>query len=85
MDIRKVYDFVNWRALQCILAEVGFPRKFIKWIMLVVTTVSYQFNINGKVSQSMKAARGLRQGDLISPLLFVIMMEYLHRKVNYLK
>lgn len=53
--------------------------------MKAVTTVSYQFCINGQITRSMKAAKGLRQGDPIPPLLFVIVMEYLHRKLEKLK
>ncbi|XP_058774408.1 uncharacterized protein LOC131648691 [Vicia villosa] len=58
MDIMKAYDSVDWNVMQTILVEVGFPRRFIKWVMLAVTSVSYQFNINGVISKSMKATRG---------------------------
>ncbi|CAK8534098.1 unnamed protein product [Lathyrus sativus] len=47
--------------------------------MTAVTTVSYRFNINGKFSDKVVARRGVRQGDPLSPLLFVIIMEYLNR------
>lgn len=51
----------------------------MKWIMIGVTSVSYRFNINGENSRMMKASRGIRQGDSISPFLFVIVMEYMSR------
>ncbi|XP_058747226.1 uncharacterized protein LOC131620243 [Vicia villosa] len=47
--------------------------------MTTVTTLSYRFKINGSYTDSMAAKRGIRQGDPLSPLLFVITMEYLNR------
>jgi hypothetical protein len=74
LDIQKAYDIVDRKAMECVLNEIGFPNQFTNWIMLAVTFVSYRFNINGNYTTIMKANRGLRQGDPISPLLFVIMM-----------
>ncbi|PNX56602.1 ribonuclease H, partial [Trifolium pratense] len=84
LDLQKAYDTVDWHALQHILREVGLPNQFVRWIMLGVTSVSYKFNIHGKHTSFMKARRGLRQGDPISPLLFVVVMEYLHRTLQRL-
>lgn len=64
---------------------MGFPRQFTNWIMIIVTTVSYHFNVNGKLSTVMPAKRGLRQGYPISSLLFVLVMEYLNRCLHQLQ
>jgi hypothetical protein len=74
LDLQKAYDTVDWHALHQILREIGLPGQFIRWVMLGVSTVSYKFNIQGRHTNFMKAQRGLRQGDPISPLLFVIVM-----------
>jgi hypothetical protein len=79
MDIQKAYDTVDWNALEKILSEVGCPQQFTKWVMTMVSIVSYRFNVNGHQSDIMAAERGLRQGDPISPMLFVIVMECLNR------
>ncbi|XP_058776141.1 uncharacterized protein LOC131650448 [Vicia villosa] len=79
LDLHKAYDMLNWSALRNILTEIGFPSQFVNWIMAGVTTVSYRFNINGDNTKRMEAARGIRQGDPISPFLFVIVMEYFSR------
>jgi hypothetical protein len=79
MDIQKAYDTVDWNALEKILSEVGCPQQFTKWVLTMVSTVSYRFNVNGHQSDIMAAERGLRQGDPISPMLFVIVMECLNR------
>lgn len=41
MDIQKAYDTVEWPTLKTILNEVGFPRKFVGWVMHAIQTVSY--------------------------------------------
>ncbi|XP_058783735.1 uncharacterized protein LOC131658460 [Vicia villosa] len=79
MDVQKSYDTVEWDALERIMQEMSFPEKFVKWIMTCTRTVSYKYTVNGQISRTLKAKRGLRQGDPISPLLFILVMEYLHR------
>lgn len=65
LDLQKAYDIMDWNALQQILKEIGLPNKFIRWIMLAVTSMSYKFNIQGQYTRIMEANRGLRQRDLI--------------------
>ena len=64
-----------------ILTELQFPPTFIGWIMTCVTTVSYRYSINGRLSRFVQAKRGLRQGDPLSPMLFTLVMEFMHRKL----
>ncbi|XP_062080858.1 uncharacterized protein LOC133785653 [Humulus lupulus] len=79
IDISKAYDSVDWAFLEEILSAFCFPRKFIKWIMVCLSDSSYTLLMNGRLQGSFEGRKGLRQGDPISPLLFVLVMEYLTR------
>lgn len=79
IDLRKAYDFVPWGLIEDLLKKLNFPIQFIKWIMACISTPSFSIIINGNTCSFFKGKKGMRQGDPISPLLFVVVMEYLTR------
>lgn len=79
IDLQKAYDSVEWPFLKYLMLELGFPFQFVTWVMACLTIVSYSFNVNSEMTISIEGKKGLRQGDPISPCLFVLCMEYLHR------
>lgn len=75
LDIAKAYDRVEWSFLCAMLHQLGFDDIFCQWVMECVQTVSYSVVVNGEAKGYITLSRGLRQGDLLSPFLFLICVE----------
>lgn len=75
VDLRKAFDSVKWDFLSHILEAADFPPIFSNWIMQCLTTTSFSINVNGELCGYFKGNKGLRQGDPLSPPLFLLAME----------
>lgn len=84
VDIQIAYDLVEWSFLEQILHALHFPTKFINWVLAYVKTVSYSILLNKCPLEPFEAKRELRQGDPLSPYLFVLVIEYFSRLVKFL-
>lgn len=73
----KAYDRVGWSFLEKVLAAFGFPQQWVKLIMQCVTTVKISILVNDEPSPAFIPMCGLRQGDPISPYLFLLCLEVL--------
>lgn len=77
LDMSKAYDRVDWCFLDEVMLIIRFAHKWHGLIMQCLTSVRFSLLINGQHKKKFQPSRGIRQGDHISPYLFIICDEAL--------
>ena len=82
LDLVKAFDRVNWTFLRLVLLQIGIPLCGVNWIMGCVVSSNFAFLVNGFPSHLFLISRGIREGCLLSPLLFILIIESLSLMIS---
>ncbi|XP_042515190.1 uncharacterized protein LOC122089498 [Macadamia integrifolia] len=82
LDMKKAYDRVEWEFLEKVLLQYGFSSHWVTMVMSCLRTVTYKLLINGAVRGTVIPTRGIRQGDPLSPALFILCSQALSSVIS---
>lgn len=82
LDFSKAFDTIEHEAIIQILEHEGFDKRWVSWIKMILSSWSSSILLNGVPGIPFKCKKGVRQGDPLSPLLFVLVADLLRSAMN---
>lgn len=82
IDLEKAYDWLSWSFIRDILVDIGLPGGFIDLVWNCISSVRMRMLWNGEALEEFTPTRGIRQGDPLSPYLFVLCLEKLFQMID---
>ena len=82
LDIKRAYDEVDKGFLLNVLRRFGFGLEWLQWVETFLFTPHFSVLMNGSPQGFFEQEKGIRQGDPLSPFLFIIMAEVLGRLIH---
>ncbi|XP_074266241.1 cytochrome P450 87A3-like [Silene latifolia] len=82
VDLEKAYDCLEWSFIKHCLSNLNFDDHTIQLIMSCISSTSSSVTFNGTQTDWFLPSRGIRQGDPLSPLIFILCMEFLSKLID---
>ncbi|XP_060962319.1 uncharacterized protein LOC115696532 [Cannabis sativa] len=77
LDMENAFDRVEWGFVKAIMQHLCFPVRFVNLILSCLSSVSFRLLINGSLTEKFSSSRGIRQGNPLSPYIFLLVSEAL--------
>lgn len=75
VDFERAYDCVRWDCLRFLLRKMNFGNKRLKWMEALVFNGSMPVLVNGSETKDLEVGKRFRQGDPLSPFIFIIVRD----------